>query len=101
MITVLNILGMVIYDYSYRISEKCLDEIRQEISFFIQLFCTVSFSFVFLIRIMAFGFLFGPDACMKNFWNVLNLLDLFGGFILKQIVIISINSFIYKDMGFI
>lgn len=76
---------MAINDYSYRVDEV-VDEYRSGVNFAIQLCANIYFTFVFFTRIIAFGFLLGQDLYKRKIWNIINLLDLIGGFIFSYII---------------
>lgn len=75
---------MAIQDYSDRINEKA-DKIRFSVSVGIQLSSNIYFTFVFITRIIAFGFFFGGDLFENKIWSLLNLLDLIGGLVFRFI----------------
>lgn len=75
---------MGIQDYSDRIHEN-VDKIRFSVSVAIQLSSNIYFTLVFITRIIAFGFFLGGDLYENKIWNLLNLLDLIGGFLFSFI----------------
>ena len=80
LVTIINISAICLEDFSLRLHNY--DDAQQyeslSISFNLEAACNIFFLFVFINRIVAFGFIFGNKTYLKSNWNILALVVLIG-----------------------
>lgn len=87
LICILNLIAFIFYDYEYRIDRSLYFATNFIFRDYVEILCYSYYTLEVLLKIIATGFIFGPNTYMRDGWHIFFIITLTARFCFKNYIL--------------